>query len=58
MSSRHFQAVRDLAPGLRATVWVDDGLIERVEPTDGAWTVAIRWYPEDDVETALFDRFA
>jgi putative glutamine amidotransferase len=60
VNSRHHQAIRDLAPGLRATAWAADDLIEGVEPTNGArpWTLAVQWHPEDDVEIGLFERFA
>ncbi len=60
VNSRHHQAIRDLAPGLRAVGWADDGLIEAVEPADrGApWMLAVQWHPEDLNERALFDGFA
>jgi putative glutamine amidotransferase len=60
VNSRHHQAIRDLAPGLRATAWAPDDLIEGVERANGAgpWTLAVQWHPEDDGEIALFDRFA
>ena len=61
VNSRHHQAIRDLAPPLRATAWADDGVIEGVEWANGsgggawgAWTLAVQWHPEDDVEDALF----
>ena len=58
VNSRHHQAIRDLAPGLRATAWADDGLIEAVEPVNGpAWMLAVQWHPEDDVEDGLFAGF-
>jgi putative glutamine amidotransferase len=60
VNTRHHQAVRDLAPGLRATAWAEDGVIEGAEPGDAAapWTLAVQWHPEDDVEDALFPGFA
>jgi putative glutamine amidotransferase len=60
VNSRHHGAIRDLAPGLRATAWASDDLIEGVESTNGArpWTLAVQWHPEDDVEIGLFERFA
>ena len=60
VNSRHHQAVRELATGLRATAWAQDGVIEGVErcAADAPWTVAVQWHPEDDVEGALFDGFA
>src|SRR6266581_6095280 len=60
VNSRHHQAIRDLAPALRATAWAEDGVIEGVEPKDPTepWTLAVQWHPEDDVEGALFAGFA
>jgi len=60
VNSRHHQAIRDLAPGLRAVAWADDGVIEGAEPADKneAWIVAVQWHPEDLTERALFDGFA
>lgn len=61
--SIHHQAVRDLAPGLVATAWSPDGLVEAVEtPPDGPWCVAVQWHPErsaagDPRQQALFDGF-
>lgn len=47
VNSIHHQAVRDLAPGLRAVGWADDGIIEAVEPqTDGWPLLAVQWHPE------------
>jgi putative glutamine amidotransferase len=47
-NSFHHQAVRDLATGLVATGWSDDGLIEAVEgdETEG-WLLAVQWHPEE-----------
>lgn len=60
VNTRHHQAIRDLAPTLRATAWADDGVIEGAERTErGApWTLAVQWHPEDDMEGALFRGFA
>jgi len=60
VNSRHHQAIRDLAPGLKAVAWADDGVIEGAEPTDAKepWIVAVQWHPEDLTERALFDGFA
>lgn len=60
VNSRHHQAVRELAPELRATAWARDGVIEAAEPVDrdSAWTLAVQWHPEDDVADALFRGFA
>ncbi|HZE93714.1 MAG TPA: gamma-glutamyl-gamma-aminobutyrate hydrolase family protein [Gemmatimonadales bacterium] len=60
VNSRHHQAIRDLAPGLKAVAWADDGVIEAAEPADASapWIVAVQWHPEDLTERALFDGFA
>ena len=60
VNSRHHQAIRDLAPGLKAVAWAEDGVIEGAEPADASapWMVAVQWHPEDLTERALFDGFA
>jgi len=60
VNTRHHQAIRDIAPALRATAWAEDGVIEGAEWKDpGAPRVlAVQWHPEDDVEDALFRGFA
>jgi putative glutamine amidotransferase len=61
VNSLHHQAVRDLAPGLRATAHSPDGVIEALESTDGL-VVAVQSHPEELVSSqswarALFRRF-
>jgi len=60
VNSRHHQAIRDLAPGLRAVAWAEDGVIEAAEAADAgaSWLLAVQWHPEDLTERALFDGFA
>jgi putative glutamine amidotransferase len=60
VNSRHHQAVKQLAPSLRASAWSDDGVIEGAEPLspNEPWLLAVQWHPEDDVEAALFEGFA
>jgi putative glutamine amidotransferase len=60
VNSRHHQAIRELAPGLKAVAWAEDGVIEGAELTgaDEPWIVAVQWHPEDLTERALFDGFA
>jgi putative glutamine amidotransferase len=62
VNSLHHQAVRDLAPGLRATAYSPDGIIEALESADGL-VVAVQSHPEELVTSqawaqALFTRFA
>jgi len=60
VNTRHHQSIRDLAPGLRATAWAADGVIESVEPrdTNAPWTLAVQWHPEEDLDAAVFGSFA
>jgi len=46
-NSFHHQAIRRLAPGLRATATAGDGTIEAAESDDDAhWLVGVQWHPE------------
>jgi putative glutamine amidotransferase len=59
VNSHHHQALRDLAPGLVATAWAPDGVIEACESQD-AWIVGVQWHPElqkREFTTALFRAF-
>lgn len=59
VNTRHHQAVRDLAPALRATAWAEDGVLEAAEARDpGAWVLALQWHPEDEPDDRLFRGFA
>ncbi len=42
----HHQAIRTVAPGLRAVAWAADGVVEGVEH-DAHWAVGVQWHPED-----------
>ena len=43
----HHQAIKQLAPGLRATAWAPDGIIEAVEWIDDErWVAGVQWHPE------------
>jgi len=46
-NSLHHQGIRDLAPGLRATAFTPDGLIEAVEIVGHPFAVGVQWHPED-----------
>jgi len=63
VNSRHHQAVtdRELAPGLRASAYVD-GLVEGLESPGHRFVVGVQWHPErvDEVEgpaKRIFDAF-
>lgn len=59
--SWHHQAIRTLAPGLRAVAWAEDGVIEAVEHEDQTHCVAVQWHPEmqtgDDAQLRLLRAF-
>lgn len=47
VNSVHHQAVRTLAPGLTATAWSSDGLVEALERIDDDhFLVGVQWHPE------------
>jgi putative glutamine amidotransferase len=47
-NSFHHQGIRELATGLVATGWSEDGLIEAVETKgDDGWLLAVQWHPEE-----------
>jgi len=58
VNSFHHQGVRDLAPGLIATGWSEDGLIEAAEGApDSPWLLTVQWHPEEmNAEVAAPDR--
>ena len=48
VNSFHHQGVRELADGLAATAWAEDGLIEGIEGvTDDHWLLGVQWHPEE-----------
>lgn len=48
VNSVHHQAIKELAPGLIATGWSGDGLIEAAETKpDGSWILGVQWHPEE-----------
>lgn len=58
----HHQAVKDLAPGLRATAHAADGVIEAYEAETGAFLLGVQFHPEALTAryphfTALFSAF-
>ncbi|MDQ6675062.1 MAG: gamma-glutamyl-gamma-aminobutyrate hydrolase family protein [Chloroflexota bacterium] len=43
----HHQAVKDVAPGLQAVAWAEDGTIEGLESHDHAWLLMVQFHPEE-----------
>jgi putative glutamine amidotransferase len=56
VNSMHHQGIKDLAPGLKASAFAPDGLIEGVEGANGQYLVAVQWHPEELAETHLSQR--
>ncbi|HXO19709.1 MAG TPA: gamma-glutamyl-gamma-aminobutyrate hydrolase family protein [Thermoanaerobaculia bacterium] len=64
VNSRHHQAIKRLAPGLRAAAVSPDGLVEAAEldsKGDSWWVRAVQWHPENLIamapQKALWDDF-
>ena len=51
VNSMHHQAIKDLAPGLAATAFAPDGIIEGVEGTGDQYVIAVQWHPEELTDT-------
>jgi putative glutamine amidotransferase len=51
VNSMHHQGIKQMAPGLRASVYAPDGLIEGVEASDGRYLVGVQWHPEELADT-------
>ncbi|HMA35966.1 MAG TPA: gamma-glutamyl-gamma-aminobutyrate hydrolase family protein [Chloroflexia bacterium] len=49
VNTSHHQAVRAVAPGLRATAWAPDELCEGLEAPDHAFLLSVQWHPEEMV---------
>jgi putative glutamine amidotransferase len=59
-ASWHHQAVRQLAPRLKAVAFAADGTIEALEMPEHPWLIAVQWHPEsiaanDPANQRLFD---
>ena len=46
VNSLHHQGLKDIAPGLLATGYAPDGLVEVVEIPDHPYAVSVQWHPE------------
>ena len=55
VNSLHHQAVGDVAPGLRAVGWSEDGVVEAME-ADGGTVLAIQCHPEELVHSQPWAR--
>lgn len=62
VNSFHHQAIKDVAPGFRATSHTSDGIIELVEFEGDAFVVGVQWHPEhmwkkDPIHLKIFEKF-
>jgi putative glutamine amidotransferase len=51
VNSFHHQAIDVLGSGLRAVGWAADGVIEAVEASDQAFTLAVQWHAESMIDS-------
>ena len=54
VNSRHHQAVKDLATGLRVSATAPDGVIEAIEDPDAPFCLGVQWHPENFWRTGEF----
>ena len=47
VNSMHHQGIKRLAPGLVATAFASDGIIEGAEAAGDHFMVGVQWHPED-----------
>lgn len=50
VNTSHHQAIKRVAPGLRATAWSPDDLVEGIESPDHFFVVAVQWHPEEMIK--------
>ena len=46
VNTYHHQGLEQLGTGLRAVARSEDGLVEAVEASEGAWLLGVQWHPE------------
>lgn len=46
VNTGHHQAAKQIAFGMRAVAWAEDGVIEAIESEDRHWVVGVQWHPE------------
>jgi len=54
VNSRHHQAVKDLAAGLRVSATAPDGVIEAIEDPEARFCLGVQWHPENFWRTGEF----
>jgi anthranilate synthase component 2/putative glutamine amidotransferase len=51
----HHQALDRIAPGLTASAWAEDGVVEGVEAGARGFCLAVQWHPEAGKDRRLFE---
>ena len=51
----HHQALDRIAPGLSASAWAEDGVVEAVEAPGRGFCLGVQWHPEAGQDHRLFD---
>jgi putative glutamine amidotransferase len=46
----HHQAIARVGEGWRAVAWAADGIVEAIEPVDGAPLIGVQWHPESLID--------
>ncbi|HEY2152219.1 MAG TPA: gamma-glutamyl-gamma-aminobutyrate hydrolase family protein [Vicinamibacterales bacterium] len=54
VNSRHHQAVKQIAPGLKVTATAPDGVIEAIEDPAAEFCLGVQWHPENFFRTGEF----
>jgi len=51
-NTSHHQAIKNLAPSLKAVAWAEDGVIEGIESPNHPFVLGVQWHPEAMVDEA------
>jgi len=54
VNSRHHQAVKQVAPGLKVVATAPDGIIEAIEDPEARFCLGVQWHPENFWRTGEF----
>ncbi|MGB2697250.1 MAG: gamma-glutamyl-gamma-aminobutyrate hydrolase family protein [Candidatus Zixiibacteriota bacterium] len=61
VNTSHHQVIKDVAPGLKASAWSEDGVIEALEGKTKDFLISVQWHPEAMIKhpssRALFKAF-
>ena len=50
VNTSHHQVIKDVAPGLKASAWSEDGVIEALEAKGKEFLINVQWHPEAMLE--------